>query len=263
MALTAKNKLGFIDDSLAKPSNTSPLFHHWTRCNNMLLSWPLNSLSKEIATSVIYVESTMEMWSDLQQRFSQGNGPQIFQLQKSIRSFMQNDLSVSAYYTQMKGLWDELMNYRPLPIYSCGGLRALMDMHQQDYVMRFLMGLNDSFSQVRGQILLIDPLPPINKVFSLVLQEERQRDIGSVLVSHIPSVALSSTFKPVHQTKAFPRKERPICSHCSLPGHTIDKCFKLHGYPPGYRSKWKSAIPSSSAHQVAADSSFPFTPEQC
>jgi hypothetical protein len=39
------------------------------------------------------------------------------------------------------------------------------------------MGLNDSFAQIRGQILLIDPLPSINKVFSLVIQEERQCEI--------------------------------------------------------------------------------------
>ena len=35
------------------------------------------------------------------------------------------------------------------------------------------------FSQVRGQLLLLDPIPPINKVFSLVSQEERQRTISS------------------------------------------------------------------------------------
>ncbi|KAF5478995.1 hypothetical protein F2P56_005510, partial [Juglans regia] len=264
MALTAKNKIGFVNGSITKPAVTSPFFHSWTRCNNMILSWLLNSLSKEIAASVIYVESANEVWSDLQERFSQGNGPRIFQLQKSIASLMQNDLSVSAYFTQMKGLWDELMNYRPLPVCSCGGLRTLMAMHQQDYVMRFLMGLNDSFSQVRGQILLIDPLPPMNKVFSLVLQEERQRDIGSPLVPHIPSAALSSTTKQPHQIKPSTRKDRPICSHCSVHGHTIEKRFKLHGYPPGYRSKGKYSIPSSSAHQVACDStsSFPLTSQQ-
>ena len=38
--------------------------------------------------------------------------------------------------------------------------------------MSFLMGLNESFAQVRGQLLLMDHLPLINKVFSLVSQEE-------------------------------------------------------------------------------------------
>ena len=41
------------------------------------------------------------------------------------------------------------------------------------------MGLNDSFSQIHGQLLLLDPLPPINKVFSLVAQVERQRTVSS------------------------------------------------------------------------------------
>jgi hypothetical protein len=34
--------------------------------------------------------------------------------------------------------------------------------------MQFLMDLNESFAAVRGQILLMDPMPPINKVFSLI-----------------------------------------------------------------------------------------------
>ena len=44
--------------------------------------------------------------------------------------------------------------------------------------MSFLMGLHDSFAQVRGQLLLMDPLTPINKVFALISQEEQQRKIG-------------------------------------------------------------------------------------
>lgn len=41
------------------------------------------------------------------------------------------------------------------------------------------MGLNESFSQVRRQIMLSDPLPPINKVFALIAQEENQRKISA------------------------------------------------------------------------------------
>jgi len=51
--------------------------------------------------------------------------------------------------------------------------------------MSFLIGLNDSFAQIRGQILLSDPLPPIGNDFSLVIQEEAQREI---VVNHIPSL---------------------------------------------------------------------------
>ena len=44
--------------------------------------------------------------------------------------------------------------------------------------MKLLMGLNESFAQVQGQILLRDPLPSLNKVYSLLIQEEKQRSIA-------------------------------------------------------------------------------------
>lgn len=47
--------------------------------------------------------------------------------------------------------------------------------------MSFLMGLYDSYSQVRGQLLFINPLPSINKVFALISQEEHQRKITSLV----------------------------------------------------------------------------------
>ena len=49
-------------------------------------------------------------------------------------------------------------------------------------VMQFLIRSNESFAAVRGQILLMDPMPPINKVFSLIRQEERQRSLALLMV---------------------------------------------------------------------------------
>jgi len=105
--------------------------------------------------------------------------------------------------------------------------------------MSFLIGLNDSFAQIWGQILLSDPLPPIGNVFSLVIQEEAQREI---VVNHIPSLnsnnmtfVVNSTTKNTSNGKSRnPKKERPQSSHCNMLGHTKDKCYKLVCYPPNY-----------------------------
>lgn len=136
------------------------------------------------------------------------------------------------------------------------------------------MGLNDSYSSIRGQILLIDPPPSINRVFSLVVQEERQRDVASfssqsvensVLFtrnqetqSHSSTVGNRSTGKYFNQ-----KKDRPLCSRCGFIGHTVDKCYKLHGYPPSYKPRVKSS--AGSAHQVSSKMtpSLPITLEQC
>lgn len=49
--------------------------------------------------------------------------------------------------------------------------------YHMKYVMSFLMAFNESFAQIRGKILLTDPNPPINKVFSLISREEKQKAI--------------------------------------------------------------------------------------
>jgi hypothetical protein len=82
MALTAKNKLGFVTSTLPLPNvpESDPLNFSWCRCNNMVLSWLINSVSKEIAASIIYIDSAAEMWTDLQDRFSHLNGPRVFSI---------------------------------------------------------------------------------------------------------------------------------------------------------------------------------------
>ena len=49
-------------------------------------------------------------------------------------------------------------------------------------------------------------------------------------------------------------KDRPVCTHCGKTGHTMDKCYKLHGFPLGFMFKNKLAM----AHQVSSGSSLEF-----
>ena len=111
--------------------------------------------------------------------------------------------------------------------------------------MSFLMGLNESFAQVRGQLLLMDPLPPINKVFSLVSQEERHRHSAHTEMAFSVKSANSNPRKlSTDAPNRHFKKERPFCTHCQYHGHTIEKCYKIHGYPPGFRQRQKAQFNS-------------------
>ena len=89
---------------------------------------------------------------------------------------------MSSYFTRFKILCDELVNYQAFPTCTCtctcGSKKSQLDAQKKDQVFRFLMGLNDSYANVRSQILITEPLPGINKVYSLILQEEKRRQIG-------------------------------------------------------------------------------------
>jgi len=56
ISLNAKNKLEFIDGTIQIPSANSQPDEHasWKRCNDMILSWILNSITSELTGSVIY-----------------------------------------------------------------------------------------------------------------------------------------------------------------------------------------------------------------
>ena len=78
IALSAKNKLGFVDGSVPKPDGQDVnLLNSWIHNNNVVISWILNSVSKEISASIIFSESASEIWNDLKERFQQCNAPRI------------------------------------------------------------------------------------------------------------------------------------------------------------------------------------------
>ncbi|WVZ02139.1 hypothetical protein V8G54_022945 [Vigna mungo] len=166
MALQMKNKIDFVDGSIPCAIDKYPMFHAWKRCNNL-------------------VDSAVAAWKDVIDQFSQGDSVRISQLHQDLYSMHQSDLSVTAYYTKMKILWDELCNFRPIPecqssASCCIVSKTMKEYRENDCVLCFLKGLNDNYSVVRSQILLMDPLPSLPKIFSMIIQHERQLQSGTL-----------------------------------------------------------------------------------
>ena len=117
--------------------------------------------------------------------------------------------------------------------------------------MSFLMGLNDTYASVRGQILLMDHIPSFSKVFPLLLQDEKQRKLGKRLNIESSALAIKNN---ASSTKGFNKGKagRPQCTHCGILGHVVDKCYKLHGYPPSHKCKNKGQQGGSSFANTVA-----------
>ncbi|XP_073290519.1 uncharacterized protein [Primulina huaijiensis] len=92
------------------------------------------------------------------------------------------------------------------------------------------MGLNDSYMNIRSQILMMSPLPTVGQAFSLLSQEESHRALSSV---EAPIAAFYTSQTRVGSSM----KERVnlFCDHCSWNGHTKENCYKLVGYPPWHK----------------------------
>ncbi|KZV13796.1 hypothetical protein F511_45032 [Dorcoceras hygrometricum] len=258
-ALTAKNKLPFIDGSQLRPKPDDLLYEAWVRCNSMVISWILNSVSREISDSLLYISTAYEILNDLKESFCQSNAPRIFQIKRLLAELHQGAMDINSYYTKMRTLWDELKDFQPVSVCRCGSMKEWVDYRNQECAMQFLMGLNESYAHIRAQILLMDPLPTISKIFSLVVQEERQSSINQgaggrileqyLVMSHGANVA---AVKGSYNSKGT-KTDKVICSHCHLPNHTVDKCYKLHGYPPGH-PKYKLKQSDKKSHMIQSHS---------
>ncbi|XP_060210247.1 uncharacterized protein LOC132637121 [Lycium barbarum] len=181
IALSAKNKLGFINGTCKMPNVDAPDYQAWSRCNDMVTSWLLNSLSKDIADNIIYSKAARDLYTDLEQRFGQSNSAKLFHLQKELSDIVQGNTDVAGYFTKIKRLWDELDSLNTDNKCSCnciyGGKEKLTKSLEDEKLINFLMGLNETYGPARSSILMIKPLPNLNHAYSLLLQEENQREL--------------------------------------------------------------------------------------
>lgn len=88
----------------------------------------------------------------------------------------QGNLSVSAYFTKFRGLWDELTSLIQTPKCVCVNVLMVHPEFKMRMIVykltQILMGLSDKYTDVRGQILRMSPLSSIIKAISMLTQEE-------------------------------------------------------------------------------------------
>ena len=134
------------------------------------------------------------------------------------------------------------------------------------------MGLNDSYDHVRSQILMKMSLPSLSEVYNILDQEDSQRSARTSSQAGVDASAFQVS------SNAPYRKSKPVCTHCGGFGHTVDRCYKIHGYPPGLKPRGKFYPPkknisqhvSASANAISTETSdanqtsvpSSFTPEQ-
>lgn len=258
MALNVRNKLGFVTGKVPKPPDDHIDSGSWSRCNDMVATWLMNSVSKKIGQSLLFISTAEGIWKNLLSRFKQDDAPRVFEIEQRISTIQQGSMDVSSYYTELITLWEEYKNYVELPLCTCGkcecGIGALWEnLQERSKVTKFLMGLNEGYEQTRRHILMLKPLPTMENAFNIVAQDERQKAIKpaihpepAVFYAHghnaVPSpyVQAPAPFQGsggVEFVAAYNnyRNKRPVCTHCGLLGHTVNKCYQIYGYPPGYR----------------------------
>ncbi|GJT30078.1 ribonuclease H-like domain-containing protein [Tanacetum coccineum] len=183
------------------------------------------------------------------------------QWDSKIGSVKQGGSTVVDYYHKLNSLWREFDAITKVPKCVCPvkcscAASTELALHQQLMkLMQFLMGLDDCYQPVRTALLTRDPLPDVKDAYAAVSREESHKGIPETLEAiDIKMHATSFAAKSYNQNKRGTnnnfnrynirgngpynnRGPNPnlTCKNCGFTSHTIERCYELIGYPPGYK----------------------------
>ncbi|XP_071714003.1 uncharacterized protein [Rutidosis leptorrhynchoides] len=80
LALSTKNKIGFVDGTFVKNTTNNVLASQWDRCNSVVLSWILGSLSEELYCGQIFSSIASVVWTELKETYDKVDGSNMFNL---------------------------------------------------------------------------------------------------------------------------------------------------------------------------------------
>ncbi|GKD44808.1 ribonuclease H-like domain-containing protein, partial [Tanacetum coccineum] len=227
LAISTRNKTGFLDGTCLKSAydSSASLSNQWDRCNSIVLSWLLNSVSEDLFLGQIFSDNAFDVWAELKGTYD--NGSIILSLLQKIHNFKQDD--VSKHYQLMR-------------------------------LMQLLLGLNDVYQPIRSSLLSRETLPDVKKAFAIISREESHRGIASSS-GFVPKPQISNFVSRTNLSnnnnngnKRFDNKRgnnsgnntfntntnnrgpnlNSTCKNYGKVDHTIERCFDIIGYPPRY-----------------------------
>lgn len=149
-------------------------------------------------------------------------------------------MDLSTYYTTLKTLWDELDGSNYITICcKCDCCKAIDTKADHAKIIKFLAGLNESYAVIKCQIVMKKHVPDLSEIYNLFDHDFNQRNI--IPVHNVAAFQVAASFPSVNnaQSTSTPKHVRLICTHCGYNGHTVETCYKIHGYPVDFIQKPK------------------------
>lgn len=134
-----------------------------------------------------------------------------------------------------------------------------------------MKGLDEKFSHSKSQIMMMNPLPNIDKALYLVIQQERELNYSNSIESLKASITdlhinTHGNYKGTPFTKgkgynSSAKGGNQVCTHYGRTKHIVDTCFLKHEYPPaGFREITKNSYNGKSYSQAKVNNTHTTNP---
>ncbi|GJT70874.1 ribonuclease H-like domain-containing protein [Tanacetum coccineum] len=171
-------------------------------------------------------------------------GSIMFGLHHQIHTLKQIGSSIADYYHKLNALWKQFDAMIELPRCVSNAFEGFNKHNQLMKLMQFLMGLDDSYMQIRSFILSREVLPDVRSAYATISSEEShkvasssivgssQRNQASACVANVPHINIFQGNTQNLNNGPRPNNlnnnrqgggSRLVCENCGFNGHTIDR----------------------------------------
>ncbi|XP_022847489.1 uncharacterized protein LOC111370002 [Olea europaea var. sylvestris] len=147
MFICEKGKDDFITGVSTPLATTDPKFKLWKLENNMVMSWLINSMTKEIGENFLLYNTAKEIWDAAKEIYSSNeNISESFEIETVL-----HDL-------QQEHRWE-------CPVDA----KKYKEITEKKRIFKFLMGLNKDVDEVRGRIRIETIAQHLGDIFKTIL----------------------------------------------------------------------------------------------
>ncbi|GKD90037.1 hypothetical protein Tco_1365544 [Tanacetum coccineum] len=181
--------------------------YQWDRVNDVVLGWILNSILEELFLGQIFSKRAKHVWEELKETYDKVDGSTTFSLHHKIHTLRQNGSSIADYY------------------------------HSSIISRETLPNVRSAYATISSE--------ESHRVASGSIVGSSERNHGSSFVSNVPNRGI---FQRNQTSNNGPRPNNVnnkrkgagsglVYEHYGFNGHTIDRRFKLIGYPADFEKK--------------------------
>ncbi|XP_071696396.1 uncharacterized protein [Rutidosis leptorrhynchoides] len=150
--------MGFINDTILRSKTYEVLASQWDRCNSVVLSWILGSITEDLYYGQSFSTNATEVWNKLKETYDK----------------------IDTSYDAMVSSPDCTCDATAC---TCKAATSHKEHKKMMKLMQFLMGLSDEYTTVRSNILLKDSVLDVKEAYAIISREESHKGISSDKIS--------------------------------------------------------------------------------
>ncbi|PRQ56861.1 putative transcription factor interactor and regulator CCHC(Zn) family [Rosa chinensis] len=239
MHVVGREKFGYLTGEIPQPSPKDPTYNKWRANNALVKGWLINSMSSTLMGNFIRLPTAKAVWDAVAKTYYDGlDMSQVYELTCKAFQMRQNGRPITAYYSDLQGIWQELDHRCPSNMECAADAATWKKQTENQRVYVFLAGLDPELDKVCSDVMRMDPFPDVEVSFAHVRREaQRQVTMMNVPEVHEGSAMVFGTqrngvARPSFSSIGSSLKNTKTreCSYCGDRGHIRETCFKLIGF---------------------------------